>query len=140
MLTRHLASIVIAASLMGCASLDPAVTECRRYLGPQKYSLVARVRIGDGAIWRLTQSKTDDPAKVVLDGWDVHWPRVSTWGRRPRVTLLLLESKPDLLAYCEFKTTACTPTIMWLKKIEPGPYGKWQLERTNFADRICVTS
>jgi len=140
MLKRHWISAVIAVSLGGCASLDPAVSECRYYLGPSKYSVVARVRVPDDALWRLARSIMDDPAKVVVDDWDVHWPRLSTWGRRPHTTLLLLESKPDSLVYCEFKSTACTPAIMWLKRVESGIYDKWQLERTNFAEQICVTS
>src|SRR5688572_1748580 len=105
MLKRHLASAVMVASMAGCAALDPAVSECQRYLGPQKYSVVGRVRLSDDALWRLARSNTDDLSKVVLDGWEVHWPRESAWGRRPRVTLLLLESKPSSLAYCEFKST-----------------------------------
>jgi hypothetical protein len=137
--TRHLTLTVMVVSLTGCAAFDPAVGECQRYLGPRKYSVVERVRLVDDALWRLARSNTDDPSKVVLDGWEVHWPRESSWGRRPRVTLLLLESKPDSLAYCEFKSTFCTPAIMWLKKDDSGIYGKWQLERTNFGEQICIT-
>jgi hypothetical protein len=134
---------VIVLILGGCAAFDPAVRECKRHLGSENYSVIEKVELKSGAIWRLLHSQFAEPGKVLLDDWDVRWPREETWGSQPKVTLVLFERKPDSLVYCE--VSSCAPTIVWLKRVPSAVdgtrlYDKWQLEKTNADDQVCVTS
>lgn len=129
-------SILFAALLSGCASTQPAVRECERYLPKDDYDVLEVVQLKNGAIWNLLNARSNSEKPIVLGDSQVHWPRLETWGTQPRITLVMLERKPDKLIFCE--VSVCTPSITWLKRVPAHVFDKWEVEKTNENERLCV--
>lgn len=136
---RYALSVLLSVSLLcgGCVAMNPAVRECEGYLGKDVYSVVEVEKLKAGGIWQMLNTESIQPGTLLFDDWHVHWPRMDAWGKQPSITLVLLEKAPDTLVYCE--VSICTPRITWLKRMpSTGGYDKWQLEKTNENEQICV--
>ncbi len=138
----HRGSLFLALLVTGCASTPSArnaVQECKRYLPKASYEVVDLVELKNGGIWQMikyAERKEGTGSSYLIEDYFVHWPHLETWGKPPVVTLVMLEAQPDTLVMCEVST--CTPWITWLKRVRSEGRDKWQIEKTNEKDQVCV--